>query len=153
MTTDERPGFDVPGGNVEPRLRQVADVLTALRDIPAGAQAAPHEPESGASDAEPPWAGRRNRSDRCTPVGATLLERGLIDAADLDRALELQRSTGRRVGDTLVEMGVLSSVDLAEALAEHFGMPFVDLEHCAPDLALDRHDSGGVRAPVSRACG
>jgi type IV pilus assembly protein PilB len=136
MTTDERPGFDAPGASVEPRLRQVADVLTAVRDIPARAQAAPHEPESGATDAVPPWAGKRTRSDRGTPVGETLRERGLIDAEHLARALELQRSTGRRVGDTLVEMGVLSSADLAEALAEHFGMPFVDLEHCAPDLAL-----------------
>src|SRR5690349_15772019 len=110
--TDEGPGFDAPGEQVEPRLRQVADVLTALRDIPAGAKAPPGEPEPGSSSGAPPWAGKRGRSDRSTPVGEALIEKGFIDAEHLDHALDLQRSTGRRVGEILVEMGVLSSVDL-----------------------------------------
>jgi type IV pilus assembly protein PilB len=60
-------------------------------------------------------------------IGEMMVERGLITADDLDRALREQRHSGRRMGETLVAMGVLSELDLARVLAERLGFEFVDL--------------------------
>jgi type IV pilus assembly protein PilB len=70
---------------------------------------------------------------RPVQLGTFLVRRRLIDSVDLARALLRQRSTGRRLGETLVELGVLSKRDLLQALADHFGVPFVDLEAGDPD--------------------
>ena len=40
----------------------------------------------------------------------------LISREDLDRALERQCKTGKRIGETLVEMGLISRSDLQRAL-------------------------------------
>ena len=50
--------------------------------------------------------------------------------------VELQRATGRRVGDALVEIGALSRFDLTRVLADHLGVPFVDLQTKQPDPLL-----------------
>jgi type IV pilus assembly protein PilB len=65
-----------------------------------------------------------------------MLERGLISGDDLDAALERQRTTGKRMGETLVEIGAISSFDLSQLLAEHLGVPFVDLRARPADLML-----------------
>ena len=65
-----------------------------------------------------------------------MLERGLISSEDLDAALERQRATGKRMGETLVEIGAISSFDLSQLLAEHLGVPFVDLRTRPADLML-----------------
>jgi hypothetical protein len=36
-------------------------------------------------------------------IGEMMLDRGLISVEDLDRALQDQRGTGRRIGEALVE--------------------------------------------------
>ena len=65
-----------------------------------------------------------------------MVDRGLITTKQLDDALALQRSTGRRVGDTLVEIGAVSRFELTRVLADHFGVPFVDLGARPPDPML-----------------
>ena len=47
-----------------------------------------------------------------TPLGQLLIDRGLIAAEDLDRALELQRERGDKIGKILVDMGYLAQRDL-----------------------------------------
>ena len=80
--------------------------------------------------APPPPTARRSR------LGQLMIERGLVSDEELDEALAEQRSTGQRVGETLVARGVLSSVDLAMVLADHLGVPFVDLRSKSTDLVL-----------------
>jgi type IV pilus assembly protein PilB len=65
-----------------------------------------------------------------------LVERELVTPEQLDEALELQRTTGRRIGETLVEIGAVSGIEVALVLAEHLGVPFVDLRTQPPDPAL-----------------
>ena len=69
-------------------------------------------------------------------LGQLLIERGLVSDDHLVRALEQQRSTGCRLGEVLVEIGAISGFDLAKALADHLGVPFVDLRTRPPDLVL-----------------
>ena len=54
----------------------------------------------------------------------------------LDATLDIQRHSGRRVGDILVELGALSSFELARVLADHLGVPFIDLRTKPPDPML-----------------
>jgi type IV pilus assembly protein PilB len=65
-----------------------------------------------------------------------LVERGVLTDDDLDRALEQQRSTHKRLGEVVVEMGMASDLDVARVLADHFGVLFVDLDERAPDFAV-----------------
>jgi hypothetical protein len=56
------------------------------------------------------------------PLGALLLEKGLLTSAALDAALAEQKRTGRLVGEILVESGALSAFSLARALTEQHGV-------------------------------
>jgi general secretion pathway protein E len=72
-----------------------------------------------------------------TPLGQILIERGLITAEDLDRALELQRERrGEKLGRILVDMGYIAQRDLLAALSEQLGLPIAQLAApaAAPEL-------------------
>jgi hypothetical protein len=56
------------------------------------------------------------------PLGALLVEKGLLTETQLDAALAEQRRTGRLVGQILVESGSLSAFALAQALTEQHGV-------------------------------
>jgi hypothetical protein len=56
------------------------------------------------------------------PLGALLVEKGLLAAAELDRALAEQRRTGRLLGQVLVQRGFVGCLSLARALAEQHGV-------------------------------
>jgi type IV pilus assembly protein PilB len=86
-------------------------------------------PAPSAAPAVPP-------SPRRSRLGQLMLERGLVTEEQLAQALEAQRASGGRLGETLVEQGVISSVELAAVLADHLGVPFVDLRAGSPDLVL-----------------
>jgi type IV pilus assembly protein PilB len=101
------------------------------------------EPQSGSEHTETPapaddvpWTHQADRGGRFGRIGTTMIERGLITNEQLDEALEVQRSTGRRVGEILVGMGALSRFELARVLADHMGVPFVDLRAKPPDVIL-----------------
>ena len=93
------------------------------------------DPELGTSD-DAPWTRRIARGSQFGRVGQTMIDRGLVTMDQLDAALALQRSTGQRVGDALVEIGALSRFDLTRILADHLGVPFVDLQAKQPDPLL-----------------
>ena len=86
---------------------------TKARDAQAApeGQSRPAVPEPVAAPVEPQL--RR-------PIGEIFLERGFVNAADLEKALDVQRQTGARLGEVLVEQGSLSRLDLASALAEQW---------------------------------
>ncbi len=60
--------------------------------------------------------------------GEILIKTGKINALQLQEALALQKEQGGRIGSLMVKMGMLSEGDLVEALAQHFGVPAIDLD-------------------------
>jgi general secretion pathway protein E len=61
-------------------------------------------------------------------LGEILIERKLITAEDLERALELQKERGDKIGKTLVDMGFIAMRDVLSALAEQLDVPLVTIE-------------------------
>ncbi len=62
------------------------------------------------------------------PIGKILVENGFINEAQLEDALEKQRSSeGKMLGDIMLEMGLVSETQLAQALSIRLKVPFVDL--------------------------
>ena len=59
-------------------------------------------------------------------IGENLIERGKLDAANLERALRLQQESGDRLGALLVTLGVVAQRDVSEALAAQLGLPLVE---------------------------
>lgn len=60
-------------------------------------------------------------------LGELLVENGLIDALQLQEALERQRQQGKRLGDVLLEMGVISEDRLADTVADQLNVERLDL--------------------------
>ncbi len=57
--------------------------------------------------------------------GEILVEARVVDNHQLERALEKQKGTGRRLGQVLEQMGVVTERDIAAALARQFGFKTV----------------------------
>ncbi len=51
-------------------------------------------------------------------IGSFLVAKGMVSAADIDRAINHQRSTGGRIGDSLVALGILTQDQIDEVLAD-----------------------------------
>ncbi len=62
-----------------------------------------------------------------TPLGALLMEEGLLTEAQLDAALAEQTRTGKPLGRLLIEQGTISEAELVRSLAQQVGLEFVDL--------------------------
>jgi hypothetical protein len=60
-------------------------------------------------------------------LGSILLRKGWVTHDKLDAALEAARASGMRLGETLLARGWLFEPELASALAEQFGLRYVDL--------------------------
>ena len=58
-------------------------------------------------------------------LGSILLESGIISSKTLERALERQKGSGKRLGVVLEEMGVITEVELVDTLAKQFGFKTV----------------------------
>ncbi len=70
-------------------------------------------------------------------LGQLLIERGLIDPEDLDRALDLQKERGDKLGKIIVDMGVIAQRDLLRVLSEQNDIPLAVLDGpppAAPEL-------------------
>jgi general secretion pathway protein E len=65
-------------------------------------------------------------------LGEMLIERGKIDAEDLERALELQRERGDKLGKILVDMGLVAQRDVLAALSEQLDVPLVTIDGPPP---------------------
>jgi type IV pilus assembly protein PilB len=62
-----------------------------------------------------------------TPLGALLIDEGLLTEAQLDAALTEQTRTGKPLGRLLIEQGTISETELVRTLAHQVGLEFVDL--------------------------
>jgi type II secretion system (T2SS) protein E len=67
------------------------------------------------------------------PLGALLRQEGLITSEQLELALIDQEQHRRRLGEILVDFGWVTGDALAHALAEQYGLDFVDLTTTEPD--------------------
>jgi type IV pilus assembly protein PilB len=70
------------------------------------------------------------------PLGAYLLQAGVITEAQLEVALREGRASGELLGEVLIRMGFASADDLSTALAEQAGIPRIDLGQHRPDPDL-----------------
>jgi type IV pilus assembly protein PilB len=78
-----------------------------------------------------------------TPLGALLIDEGLLTEAQLDAALTEQNRSGKPLGRLLIEQGTISEAELVRTLARQVGLEFVDLA----DWTID----GSVSSLVSEA--
>lgn len=68
-------------------------------------------------------------------IGEMLVEDGVLSPAQLDAALQAQRSdTDARLGELIVRMGMAASEEIYRVLAHKFGMPFVLLRNFFIDI-------------------
>ena len=63
---------------------------------------------------------------------------GLVDEAQIEAALAVQRETGERLGRVLVAAALITEAELTRVLARHLGLGAVDLEEHVPDFGAGR---------------
>ena len=81
-------------------------------------------------------------------LGEMLVARGAIRPADLERALELQRTMGGRLGGLLVRTGALSEAQLLDTLSEQLGLPVAGEGVPLPASPADWVIPGGGEIPM-----
>jgi type IV pilus assembly protein PilB len=71
-------------------------------------------------------------------LGDLLVRTGRLAEAQLDAALEHQRSSGLRLGDALLELGLVSEEELKQALCTQLNVPYLDLDRVAIHRGLTK---------------
>jgi type IV pilus assembly protein PilB len=102
---------------------------TALMEPPPGSQASPERhPANGLLDSptRPLRPGRR--------IGEVVVDLGFADSYAVEQAVATARSQRKPTGQVLVEQGVLRQDQLARVVAERFGLEYIDLSQCEPDM-------------------
>lgn len=69
-------------------------------------------------------------------LGELLLKAGLITPAQLEKALEEQRSRGGKLGELLQRLGYVSEEDIIECLSHQYGVPSINLRNFEIDSAV-----------------
>lgn len=64
-------------------------------------------------------------------LGDMLVNNGVITGEQLEKALEAQKGTDRKLGEVLVDEGIMSETGIAQALSDQMHIPFVDLKRVA----------------------
>jgi len=60
-------------------------------------------------------------------LGELLVERTIISAAQLEKALGVQKEKGGLIGEILVELCFAKEIDIAQALTAQYGFPYLPL--------------------------
>ena len=60
-------------------------------------------------------------------LGELLIERGIINQYQLDKALTVQKEKGGIIGEVLVELGFAKEEDITQALTAQYGFPYLPL--------------------------
>ena len=74
------------------------------------------------------------------PIGQLLLDKGLVEKEQIQRALEYQQRSGEnlRLGEILVKFGYVTEEDVLVCVGEQFDVPVVKLEEVRPEVdAID----------------
>lgn len=74
------------------------------------------------------------RHESARRVGDFLAERGLVERQVLDRAAEVATTSGAQIGEVLVAIGAVDSQELTRALADLWGLPYVEPSRTATAL-------------------
>ena len=61
-------------------------------------------------------------------LGEILVEWGIVTPANVQEALEHSRREGVRIGEALIALGAAEEEEVAKALANQYGMEFIDLD-------------------------
>ncbi|VVQ09377.1 Type II secretion system protein E [Pseudomonas fluorescens] len=69
-------------------------------------------------------------------LGDLLIDAGLLNDIQLQRALQEQKRTGFKLGRTVVDLGFVDEVRLLTALSEQLNISFIELKHFKFDKAL-----------------
>ncbi|HNW39870.1 MAG TPA: hypothetical protein PL125_06280 [Candidatus Omnitrophota bacterium] len=70
------------------------------------------------------------------PLGELLLDRGIINQAQLDQSLEVQKAKGGLIGEILVDLGFVKEDDIAQALTAQYGFPYLPLGNYDVDIEI-----------------
>jgi type IV pilus assembly protein PilB len=120
----------------QPAQQQVAPVAPAIAEpvqtqapavVPTPKQAPPPV-ASGATAMQ--LAGKRLR------IGEVLMDMGLIDQGQLERALHVQRESGQRLGKVLISENIVSAIDIARALARRLDIDYIDVNEVQIDSSV-----------------
>ena len=76
-------------------------------------------------------------------IGEVLLERGVITAKELEKAVAHQKEHGGLMGQVLIQLGFVTEEEIALALTAQYGFPYLPLENYEID--------GGLTAIVPEA--
>ncbi len=70
------------------------------------------------------------------PIGQLLLDKGLVEKEQIQRALEYQQKSGEklRLGEILVKFGYVTEEDVLKCIGEQFDVPVVDLNRLRPEV-------------------
>jgi len=61
-------------------------------------------------------------------LGELLMDRGIINAAQLEKALKVQRERGGLIGQIFVMLGFAKEEEIAQALTVQYGFPYLPLD-------------------------
>lgn len=71
-------------------------------------------------------------------LGEALINDGLITEEQLEKALEMQKGSGRKLGETLIDAGLVTDEQIAQVLSRQLGYENVNLQNIAiPQDVLD----------------
>lgn len=62
-------------------------------------------------------------------LGELLIERGIINQRQLEKALAVQQEKGGLIGEVLVDLGFAKEEDIAQALTAQYGFPYLPLSN------------------------
>jgi len=62
-------------------------------------------------------------------LGELLVEKGVIDKRQLEKAISLQKEKGILIGEIIVELGFAKEEDIAQALTTQYGFPYLPLSN------------------------
>jgi type IV pilus assembly protein PilB len=149
---------DPAGGEAEPFFVHRSVVEAGEEPTEASAPAASASPEVAGPDeatfCEPaseecaPEEYRRRKASKLR-LGDILKEMGLATEEQIESAISRQKETRKRLGQLLVEDGVVTHLDLTKALAQKFGVSFLDLTA----TPLDGAASGYIDEKLARRFG
>jgi type IV pilus assembly protein PilB len=61
-------------------------------------------------------------------LGELLLEKGIISAAQLEKAVKIQKEKGGLIGQIIVMLGYAREEEIAQAITIQYGFPYLPLE-------------------------
>jgi len=62
-------------------------------------------------------------------LGELLVERGIINDQQLEKALNVQKEKGGLIGEVLVDLGFVKEEDIAQSLTAQYGFPYLPLSN------------------------